>query len=75
MVFNSNTDILNNIRENGDFISQSSKKATEMNDKLNKNNIDDSKQFKKLISIIKIKIIYLYIVNFFLFYMKKHLIR
>ena len=72
MVFNSNTDILNNIGKIGILLVNHQKKATEMNDKLNKNNIDDSKQFKiELISIIILTLFIYILLTFFFFYMKK----
>ena len=72
MVFNSNTDILKNIGKMGILLVNHQKKVTEMNDKLNKNNIDDSKKFKmELISIIILTLFIYIFLTFFFFYMKK----
>lgn len=47
MVFNSNRDILNNIGKIGISLFKIQKKSTEMNEVLQKNNINDNKHFKK----------------------------
>ena len=73
MVFNSNKDILINIGKIGLSLVNCQKKATEMNDILNKNNIDDNNRFKseKISIIILTSFIYILLILAIFFVFKK----
>jgi hypothetical protein len=77
MVFNSNGDILNNISKMGISLVNCQKKSIEMNNKLNKNNIDDNKQFKKenLSIIILTSFMYILLILATFFIVKKNQFR